>query len=85
MPDNQPIRTSPSAQAVGSPPRREVPPADPCATVVFGAGGDMAKRLLIPALYNLSRTKVLPEEFTLIGVDLAEARRRAGATIFTTC
>ena len=40
--------------------------------VVFGAGGDMAKRLLIPALYNLSRTKVLPEKFALIGVDLAE-------------
>ncbi|MEO9231152.1 MAG: glucose-6-phosphate dehydrogenase [Devosia sp.] len=40
--------------------------------VVFGAGGDMAKRLLIPALYNLSRTKVLPENFSLIGVDLAD-------------
>ncbi len=55
-----------------SPPRRQVPPADPCAMVVFGAGGDMTKRLLIPALYNLSRTKVLPEKFALIGVDLAE-------------
>jgi glucose-6-phosphate 1-dehydrogenase len=72
MPDNQPIGTSPSAKAVGSPPRRQIPPADPCAMVVFGAGGDMAKRLLIPALYNLSRTKVLPEKFALIGVDLAE-------------
>src|SRR5579864_6196156 len=71
MPDNHLIRTSPSAQAVGSPPRRRVSPADPCAMVVFGAGGDMAKRLLIPALYNLSRTKVLPEKFALIGVDLA--------------
>jgi len=40
--------------------------------VVFGAGGDMAKRLLVPALYNLSRTRVLPEKFALIGVDLAE-------------
>ena len=56
---------------MASPPR-QVPPADPCAIVVFGAGGDMAKRLLIPALYNLSRTKVLPDKFALIGVDLAE-------------
>ncbi|MGO9006645.1 MAG: glucose-6-phosphate dehydrogenase [Beijerinckiaceae bacterium] len=40
--------------------------------VIFGAGGDMTKRLLIPALYNLSRTDVLPENFALIGVDLAE-------------
>ena len=71
MPDNQPIGTAPTAQAAGSSPRRRVPPADPCAMVVFGAGGDMAKRLVIPALYNLSRTRVLPEKFALIGVDLA--------------
>jgi len=53
-------------------PLRQIPAADPCAIVVFGAGGDMVKRLLIPALYNLSRTNVLREEFALIGVDLAE-------------
>lgn len=39
--------------------------------VIFGAGGDLTKRLVIPALYNLSRTKVLPKRFALIGVDLA--------------
>jgi glucose-6-phosphate 1-dehydrogenase len=36
--------------------------------VLFGATGDLAKRLVIPALYNLSRTGVLPENFALIGV-----------------
>jgi glucose-6-phosphate 1-dehydrogenase len=36
--------------------------------VIFGASGDLTKRLVIPALYNLSRTKVLPEKFALIGV-----------------
>jgi glucose-6-phosphate 1-dehydrogenase len=41
--------------------------------VIFGAGGDLTRRLVVPALYNLSRTKVLPEEFALIGVDLAQA------------
>lgn len=71
MPDSRPIGTSSSVRPVESPPR-QVPPADPCAMVVFGADGDMAKRLLIPALYNLSRTRVLPENFALIGVDLAE-------------
>ena len=40
--------------------------------VVFGANGDMTRRLLMPALYHLSRTRVLPENFALIGVDLAE-------------
>ena len=36
--------------------------------VIFGATGDLTKRLLIPALYNLLRTNVLPENFALIGV-----------------
>jgi glucose-6-phosphate 1-dehydrogenase len=36
--------------------------------VLFGATGDLAKRLVVPALYNLSRTKVLPKKFALIGV-----------------
>ena len=36
--------------------------------VIFGATGDLTKRLVVPALYNLLRTKVLPEQFALIGV-----------------
>ncbi|HEV2171686.1 MAG TPA: hypothetical protein VGR40_12095, partial [Candidatus Binatus sp.] len=28
-------------------------PAPPCTIVIFGASGDLAKRKLIPALYNL--------------------------------
>jgi glucose-6-phosphate 1-dehydrogenase len=72
MPGNQPIRIPQAAQSVESPPRRQAIPADPCAMVIFGAGGDLTKRLVVPALYNLSRTKVLPEKFALIGVDLAE-------------
>ena len=36
--------------------------------VIFGATGDLTKRLVIPALYNLSRTNALPEQFALIGV-----------------
>jgi glucose-6-phosphate 1-dehydrogenase len=45
--------------------------ADPCIMVVFGAGGDMTKRLMMPALYNLARTGMLPKQFALIGADLA--------------
>ena len=47
-------------------------PADPCVMVIFGATGDLTKRLVIPALYNLTRTNVLPENFALIGVARAE-------------
>ena len=47
-------------------------PAGPCAFVIFGASGDLTKRLLIPALYHLKRTRLLPEDFALIGVSRAE-------------
>jgi glucose-6-phosphate 1-dehydrogenase len=62
----------PAIHPIASEMPRQPIPADPCVMVVFGANGDMTKRLLMPALYNLSRTGVLPENFALIGVDLAE-------------
>jgi glucose-6-phosphate 1-dehydrogenase len=61
-------RAPPAAQVIACPPRRQPKPADPCAMVIFGASGDLTKRLVVPALYNLQRTKVLPEQFALIGV-----------------
>jgi glucose-6-phosphate 1-dehydrogenase len=47
-------------------------PADPCAMVLFGATGDLAKRLVVPALYNLSVSGVLPDNFALIGIARGE-------------
>jgi glucose-6-phosphate 1-dehydrogenase len=44
-------------------------PPPPCAIVIFGANGDLTKRLIIPALYNLARTQLLPSNLALIGVD----------------
>jgi glucose-6-phosphate 1-dehydrogenase len=44
-------------------------PASNCAMVIFGANGDLTKRLVVPALYNLARTSLLPEHFALVGVD----------------
>ena len=46
--------------------------APACTVVIFGAGGDLTKRLLMPALYNLARTNLLPDNFALIGVDRLE-------------
>jgi glucose-6-phosphate 1-dehydrogenase len=46
--------------------------APACTVVIFGAAGDLTKRLLIPALYNLARTGLLPEKFALVGVDRLE-------------
>ncbi len=45
-------------------------PAGPCCLVIFGAAGDLTKRLVVPSLYNLSRGNLLPKEFALVGVDL---------------
>jgi glucose-6-phosphate 1-dehydrogenase len=47
------------------------PVAPPCAMVIFGAAGDLTKRLVVPALYNLVNAGRLPSEFQLVGVDLA--------------
>src|SRR5262245_5846586 len=43
--------------------------APPCAMVIFGAGGDLTKRLVMPALYNLVTAKRLPDGFRIVGVD----------------
>ena len=41
---------------------------DPCAFVLFGATGDLAHRKVIPAIYQLWRTNLLPSEFSLVAV-----------------
>jgi glucose-6-phosphate 1-dehydrogenase len=41
---------------------------EPCAFVLFGATGDLAHRLTIPALYNLAASNLLPDKFCVVGV-----------------
>ncbi|HLJ61437.1 MAG TPA: glucose-6-phosphate dehydrogenase [bacterium] len=41
----------------------------PTSIVIFGAGGDLAWRKLVPALYNLFLDEWLPTEFAVVGVD----------------
>lgn len=40
--------------------------------VIFGAGGDLTKRKLIPALYHLSLGGMLPADFAMVGIDRLE-------------
>lgn len=42
---------------------------DPAILVIFGAGGDLTWRKLVPALFNLFLDKWLPERFAVIGVE----------------
>src|SRR5687768_11702902 len=46
--------------------------ADDCILVIFGASGDLTRRKLLPAIYNLAEAGHLPERFAIVGV----ARRR---------
>ena len=53
-------------------------PAPPGVMVIFGASGDLAKRKLLPALYNLMTDDLLSEHFRIIAVD----RRDRGAEAY---
>jgi glucose-6-phosphate 1-dehydrogenase len=52
---------------------------DPCCFVIFGVTGDLAHRLVIPALYNLAANNLLPERFCIVGV----ARKGMSSTELT--
>jgi glucose-6-phosphate 1-dehydrogenase len=42
--------------------------AAPCAFVIFGASGDLTRRKLFPAVYNLALSRLLPGGFAVVGV-----------------
>src|ERR1700757_5300919 len=44
--------------------------AGPCVFVLFGAAGDLTKRKLVPALFNLVKAKLLPDAFAVVGVSV---------------
>lgn len=61
-------------------------PAAPCVMVIFGASGDLTRRLLLPAIYNLVCDGLLPETFAIVGMALddmttAEFREKQRANI----
>ena len=48
---------------------------EPCTLAIFGAGGNLSQRKLIPALFRLEISKRLPEQMVILGCDIVE---RAG-------
>ena len=42
--------------------------ADPCTIVILGANGDLAKRKLLPALYQLAKDGLLPDSCSVLGM-----------------
>lgn len=47
-------------------------PGEPCIMVILGASGDLTKRLLMPAIYNLACDGLLPENFAVLGTSRTE-------------
>jgi glucose-6-phosphate 1-dehydrogenase len=59
------VKASPAKPVVPSAPERK---PDPCVVVIFGASGDLTKRKLLPALYHLEQSGLLPKEIAVVGV-----------------
>jgi|GEM_PF-1534148 len=55
----------------------------PTILVIFGAGGDLTWRKLVPALYNLFLDDLLPHRFALIGLDRKEISEEEFRNTFT--
>lgn len=79
---------SASANAATNPLREGMPQdgaVPPCALVIFGASGDLTKRKLVPAVYNLALSRLLPGGFAMVGVarrpkpDFAEEMKQSVA------
>ena len=59
------VKASPAAPPAPQGPERK---PDPCVVVIFGASGDLTKRKLLPALYHLKQSNLLPDDFAVVGV-----------------
>jgi len=55
-----------------SPQSQSTPAADNTTMFIFGASGDLVKRLLIPSLYHLDRDGLLDKRMRIVGIDLTE-------------
>jgi glucose-6-phosphate 1-dehydrogenase len=47
----------------------DAPPAPPNVMIIFGAGGDLTRRKLVPALFHLCNARLLPDSFAVLGLD----------------
>ena len=63
-----PARVAPGVNPLRNPLDRRLPRiAGPCAVVLFGVTGDLARKKLMPAIYDLANRGLLPPGFSLVG------------------
>ncbi|MCA8943625.1 MAG: glucose-6-phosphate dehydrogenase [Planctomycetes bacterium] len=79
-------RANVRAKSSSSPARPKNGRPAPCTVVLFGITGDLAKRKLVPALFELRSSDLLPEKFAMVGVsrsagDESALRQRLGASL----
>ena len=79
-----------SVSAAGAAPRREEEIRPPATLVIFGASGDLTRRLLAPAIAHLNRDGAISPEFAIVGIGRSEftdeafrAHLEGGAREFT--
>src|SRR5438067_6612013 len=61
------LRPSPSSQPIVARDR-----ADPCTMVIFGAAGDLSRRKLLPAIYQLMKEHLVDDGYAVLGVGREE-------------
>src|SRR3979411_3295782 len=66
MPSLHSVRGRMESRMADDPAQQKKPQA--CSFVIFGVTGDLAHRLVIPALYNLASKDLLPDDFCVVGV-----------------
>ncbi|MGZ8394317.1 MAG: glucose-6-phosphate dehydrogenase, partial [Nitrospira sp.] len=60
--------SSPTTPVDIKPLPESVTPVEPCTLIIFGGSGDLARRRLIPAVYNLLLDGLLPAKYAVIGL-----------------
>ncbi len=65
------VSPRPALAAHASAPRDR---ADPCTMVIFGALGDLSRRKLLPAIYQLMKEHLVAEDFSVLGVSRDEGQ-----------
>ena len=65
------VKATPAAPVAKQAPERK---PDPCVVIIFGASGDLTKRKLLPALYHLEQSGLLPKEICGCGSGTPAAR-----------
>src|SRR3954453_19450920 len=67
------IQASPIGKASVPP----LPKADSCLLIIFGASGDLTKRKLVPALYDLACAGCMAPDFEVLGISRTDMSSEA--------